>query len=62
MADPTTDQPRVGPLALAEPTAGVRRGWIASLGLASLGMWMASSCRSSCSTSRPATRSSPSRS
>ena len=42
MADPTTDQPRVGPLALAEPTAGVRRGWIASLGLASLGMWMAS--------------------
>ena len=28
--------------ALAEPTVHVRRGWIAGLGLASLGMWMAS--------------------
>jgi MFS family permease len=29
-------------LALAEPTVHVRRGWVAGLGLASLGMWMAS--------------------
>lgn len=42
MADQTTDQPRVVSLALAEPTAGVHRGWITGLGLASLGMWMAS--------------------
>src|ERR1700716_1959975 len=42
MADQTPDHPRVGSLALAEPTAHVRRGWIAGLGLASLGMWMAS--------------------
>jgi MFS family permease len=42
MADQTTDQPQVVSLALAEPTAHVRRGWIAGLGLASLGMWMAS--------------------
>jgi hypothetical protein len=28
--------------ALAEPTIHVRRGWITGLGLASLGMWMAS--------------------
>ncbi len=42
MADQTTDQPRAVSLALAEPTAGVRRGWITGLGLASLGMWMAS--------------------
>ena len=28
--------------ALAEPTVHVRRGWITGLGLASLGMWMAS--------------------
>jgi MFS family permease len=41
MAEQTTDQPRVESLALAEPTAHVRRGWITGLGLASLGMWMA---------------------
>ena len=28
--------------ALAEPTVHVRRGWVTGLGLASLGMWMAS--------------------
>ncbi len=42
MADRTTDQPMTLSQALAEPTVHVRRGWIASLGLASLGMWMAS--------------------
>jgi MFS family permease len=42
MADRTTDQPLTLSQALAEPTVHVRRGWIASLGLASLGMWMAS--------------------
>jgi MFS family permease len=42
MADRTADQPRVVPLALAEPTIHVRGGWISGLGLASLGMWMAS--------------------
>jgi MFS family permease len=41
MADRTTDQPLTVSQALAEPTVHVRRGWIASLGLASLGMWMA---------------------
>jgi MFS family permease len=41
MADQATGQPRVISRALAEPTAGVRHGWIAGLGLASLGMWMA---------------------
>jgi MFS family permease len=40
MADQTTDQARAVSRALAEPTAGVRNGWIAGLGLASLGMWM----------------------
>jgi MFS family permease len=42
MADQRTDQPLTVSEALAEPTVHVRRGWIASLGLASLGMWMAS--------------------
>ncbi len=42
MADQTTDQSPAVPRALAEPTVHVRRGWIAGLGLASLGMWMAS--------------------
>jgi MFS family permease len=42
MADRTTDQPRAVSPALAEPTVHVRHGWIAGLGLASLGMWMAS--------------------
>jgi MFS family permease len=41
MADQATDEPATLPAALAEPTAAVRRGWIAGLGLASLGMWMA---------------------
>jgi MFS family permease len=41
MADQRTDQPLTVSQALAEPTVHVRRGWIASLGLASLGMWMA---------------------
>jgi MFS family permease len=42
MADRTTDQPVTVSQALAEPSVHVRRGWIATLGLASLGMWMAS--------------------
>jgi MFS family permease len=42
MADQTTDQAQAQPRALAEPTVHVRHGWIAGLGLASLGMWMAS--------------------
>jgi len=42
MADQTTDQSRVASRALAEPTVHVRHGWVAGLGLASLGMWMAS--------------------
>src|ERR1700733_7666583 len=41
-----TVQPSAGErppsLALAEPTAHVRRGWIPGVSLASLGMWMAS--------------------
>ena len=41
MADQTTDQARAVSRALAEPTAAVRNGWIARLGLASLGMSMA---------------------
>ncbi len=42
MADQTTDQAQAVSLALAEPTVHVRRGWVTGLGLASLGMWMAS--------------------
>jgi MFS family permease len=42
MADQTTDEPRAASPALAEPTVHVRHGWVAGLGLASLGMWMAS--------------------
>jgi MFS family permease len=42
MPDQTTDQAPAVSLALAEPTAAVRRGWITGLGLASLAMWMAS--------------------
>jgi MFS family permease len=42
MADQTTDQSQALPRALAEPTVHVRHGWVAGLGLASLGMWMAS--------------------
>ncbi len=41
MADPTTQAAPAVPLALAEPTLHVRRNWIAGLGLANLGMWMA---------------------
>ena len=41
MADQTTE-PQALPHALAEPTVHVRRSWITGLGLASLGMWMAS--------------------
>ena len=69
MADQTTDQPLTLSQALAEPTVHVRRGWITSLGLASLGMWMASlhpaagaPARPSSRTSPRSTRSSPSRS
>ena len=42
MADQTTDQAQGASPALAEPTIHVRNGWVAGLGLASLGMWMAS--------------------
>jgi MFS family permease len=42
MADQTTDQAQPVSQALAEPTVQVRHGWVAGLGLASLGMWMAS--------------------
>jgi len=42
MTGQSTDQERAVPLALAEPSVHVRAGWITGLGLASLGMWMAS--------------------
>src|ERR1022692_2014285 len=43
MTGQTADEaPQALSQALAEPTVHVRRGWIAGLGLASLGMWMAS--------------------
>ena len=46
MADQATGQPaerlHMLPRALAEPTEPVTKGWIGSLGLASLVMWMAS--------------------
>src|ERR1700728_1386326 len=42
MADRTTDQAAEVSPALAEPTVHVRNGWVAGLGLTSLGMWMAS--------------------
>jgi MFS family permease len=42
MADQTTDRAQAVSRALAEPTVHVRHGWVAGLGLASLGMWMAS--------------------
>jgi MFS family permease len=38
----TADEAQALSPTLAEPTVHVRRGWIAGLGLASLGMWMAS--------------------
>jgi MFS family permease len=40
MTGQAADEARAVSLALAEPTVHVRRGWIAGLGLASLGMWM----------------------
>jgi len=42
MSDQTTDQRTALSPALAEPTVHVRAGWVAGLGLGSLGMWMAS--------------------
>ena len=42
MPEKATDQAPALPRALAEPTVHVRGGWVAGLGLASLGMWMAS--------------------
>src|ERR1700728_551865 len=42
MADQTTEEPAATSPALAEPTVHVRFGWVTGLGLASLGMWMAS--------------------
>jgi MFS family permease len=41
MADQTAQQPLAVPLALAEPTELVRRGWVSGLSLSSLAMWMA---------------------
>ncbi len=41
VTDQTTEAAPALPLALAEPTLHVRRSWVAGLGLASLGMWMA---------------------
>jgi hypothetical protein len=38
MAEQRTGQPPVSSPALAGPTAGVRGGWVADLGLASLAM------------------------
>jgi MFS family permease len=42
MTGKTADDAPAVPLALAEPTVHVGGGWITGLGLASLGMWMAS--------------------
>ncbi|MGH3126274.1 MAG: MFS transporter, partial [Streptosporangiaceae bacterium] len=42
MSEKAADEAPAIPRALAEPTVHVRGGWIAGLGLASLGMWMAS--------------------
>jgi MFS family permease len=42
MTGQAADEVRPVPPALAEPTVHVRGGWITGLGLASLGMWMAS--------------------
>ncbi|HVB42104.1 MAG TPA: MFS transporter [Streptosporangiaceae bacterium] len=41
MAEQATRSPRIIPLALAEPTEPVSKGWIGGLGLVSLVMWMA---------------------
>jgi MFS family permease len=42
MTEQSTEHERSVPLALAEPSVHVRPRWIAGLGLATLGMWMAS--------------------
>ena len=42
MTEQSTEDQRAVPLALAEPSVHVRPGWVAGLGLANLGMWMAS--------------------
>ncbi|HEX7994852.1 MAG TPA: MFS transporter [Streptosporangiaceae bacterium] len=42
MAEQATDSLHILPPALAEPTEPVTKGWIGSLGIASLVMWMAS--------------------
>src|SRR5215467_13434070 len=42
MTEQSTEHERSVPLALTEPSVHVRPRWIAGLGLASLGMWMAS--------------------
>ena len=41
MAEQSTEYERSVPLALAEPSVHVTPGWIAGLGLANIGMWMA---------------------
>ena len=41
MAEQATDSLHILPQALAEPTEPVTKGWIGSLGIASLVMWMA---------------------
>ena len=41
MTQQVAEQPSAGPQALAEPTQHVRKGWIGTLCLASLVMWMA---------------------
>lgn len=42
MSNPATAATPPVPLALAEPTVPVRKRWVAQLGLASMGLWMAS--------------------
>jgi hypothetical protein len=41
MAEQATDTPQLRP-ALAEPAVPVRKRWVAQLGLACMGLWMAS--------------------
>jgi MFS family permease len=41
MTEQSTERERSVPLALAEPSVHVKPGWIAGLGLANIGMWMA---------------------
>ena len=42
MTDQAAEAAAAAPLALTEPDVHVRRSWVAGLGLANLGMWMAS--------------------